>query len=250
MKKKLLVMFFLLASVCLISLTSCKKELEHVEMVEATCQAQGNKEYWKDKKGRIYLDENGKEESNLEGVTLSKVALEHVEYLDSTDKETGHKEHYKCPKCGKLYEDKEATKELKEEDVFIPMKLTLVPAIEATCQAEGLKAHYVDGNGNLYLDDKGLVKATKADVVISKVALITHEKVPATPYEEGNIEYYECPKCGKLYSSLDALEENEIKLEDTVIPKQKVQIDIYKYPDRVNKGALYIIINGTMRGRE
>lgn len=50
-----------------------------------------------------------------------------------------------------------------------------------------------------------------------KHTLVRHAAVAATEEAEGNIEYWECSECKKLFK--DAEGKNEISLKDTVIPK-------------------------------
>ena len=244
MKNKLLLVFFLCASVCLMTLSSCKKELEHFDMIESTCQSEGQKEYWKDQKGRIYLDEKGKKKIKPEEIVIPRVKLEHIEHKNASDKEPGHIEHYRCPKCGKLYKDEYAHIELNEDEVFIPMSLTYIDEVEATCLTTGIKHHYIDGNGNIYLDFKGLIKGTEEDLIIPKVELIKHEQKDPTPLADGNIEYYECPKCGKCYRSNDASKENEIARKDTIIPAMVVKYQVTRVPNRSFPGYIFVTVNG------
>lgn len=83
-------------------------------------------------------------------------------------------------------------------------------AIDATCTADGY-------TGDVYCKDCGvkIVDGTVIPAVGHKLNKI--EAKEATHEADGNIEYYVCSVCGKLFRDAEAAE--EIALEDTVIAK-------------------------------
>ena len=117
-----------------------------------------------------------------------------------------------CKDCG----DKLAT------GTVIPAAhdLKKVEAKASTCTAEGNIEYYrCSVCGELFSDANGTKKITEADTVVAKAAhdLNKIEAKAATCTAEGNIEYYRCSVCGKLFS--DAAGTQEIAAADTVIAK-------------------------------
>lgn len=102
-------------------------------------------------------------------------------------------------------------------------KKTEVPEKKATCTEDGVIRHYkCEECGKLFLDeamtDKNEVTAGDSRLVLPKTGhkpKKVADKVDATCTKDGNIEYYECSECKKLFS--DAEGKNEIKSSDTVI---------------------------------
>lgn len=82
-------------------------------------------------------------------------------------------------------------------------------AVEATCTTEGY-------SGDVYCADCG-AKLAEGEVVKAGHTLEKVAAKEATHEADGNVEYYRCTVCGKLFA--DALGEKEISLEETVIAK-------------------------------
>ena len=117
-----------------------------------------------------------------------------------------------CKDCG----DKLAT------GTVIPAAhdLKKVEAKAASCTAEGNIEYYrCSVCGKLYSDANGTQEITAADTVIAKMAhkLNKVEAKAATAESEGNIEYYTCADCGKLFA--DAEGKKELSAADVVIAK-------------------------------
>ena len=93
-------------------------------------------------------------------------------------------------------------------------------AIDATCTAEGY-------TGDVYCKDCG-VKITDGTVIPAVGHKLNKIEAKEASHEaDGNIEYYVCSVCGKLFRDADAAE--EIALEDTVIAKGEHDYgDLYK----------------------
>jgi len=82
-------------------------------------------------------------------------------------------------------------------------------AVEATCTTDGY-------TGDTYCKDCG-VKIADGKTVEAGHKTVKVAAVPATHEKDGNIEYYTCSGCDKLFSDEKAT--TEIKLADTVIAK-------------------------------
>lgn len=143
----------------------------------------------------------------------------------------GNTAYYVCedPDCGckKFYSDKEGTVEISAEDTVVPAtghKLEKVSTVAATCTSEGKAAHWKCSKCNkLFLDSEGKTEVTSENLVIDalghdKEHLEHHKAVKETHLKDGNIEFYVCPGCGKLFADSDC--KNEIQLKDTIIPRK------------------------------
>ena len=100
-------------------------------------------------------------------------------------------------------------------------RLHAVPAVAATCTETGIVAHWhCDGCGNDYSDAAGTVKLDDVTEPIDATAhgerLKMVNATEATHEESGNILYYHCEECGRVFRDAEATE--EITKADTVIP--------------------------------
>ena len=138
--------------------------------------------------------------------------------VPATCESAGSIEYYKCESCGKLYKDANTTQEITQEQTVIPAtghnwgewKVTK----EATETAEGVETRTCL-NDSKHTETRPIPKKGHTHK-LTKVAATA-----ATYEKDGNIEYYSCSGCGKLYK--DAAATQEITLEQTVIPKLAVK---------------------------
>ena len=137
--------------------------------------------------------------------------------VDATEEKDGYTGDTYCKGCGELLEEGETIGKLTHKH-----KMVKTPARAATEYTEGNIEYYTCSDcGKIYKDAEGKEEITKADTVIAKLAH-THNlrktaAKKATKYTQGNIEYYTCTRCGKIFK--DAEGTKEIKLADTVIPR-------------------------------
>lgn len=149
--------------------------------------------------------------------------LNKVEAKASTCTAEGNIEYYRCSVCGKLFSDANGTQVITEADTVVAKaahELNKVEAKAATCTAEGNIEYYrCNVCGKLFGDAAGMQEITAADTVIAKTAhkLNKVEAKAATAESEGNVEYYTCADCGKLFA--DAEGKKELSAADVVIAK-------------------------------
>lgn len=103
-----------------------------------------------------------------------------------------------------------------------------VTANAATCTAPGNKAYKQCKNCNLYFAEDAATDAKdgKADITsfVTEIDSDNHKKLVKTDYkaqtceDDGNIEYWSCEGCNKIYKETSA--ETEISLQETVIAKK------------------------------
>ena len=198
--------------------------LTKTEAKEATCTEAGNIEYYTCSVcDKLFSDAEGKEEiEQADTVVAAKGhALTKTEAKEATCTETGNIEYYTCSVCGKLFSDAEGKTEITQEQTAVAAKghtLTKTEAKEATCTEAGNIEYYTCSVcGKLFSDAEGKEEIEQADTVVAAKGhtLTQTEAKEATCTEEGNIEYYTCSVCGKLFS--DAEGKTEITQEQTAV---------------------------------
>ena len=182
----------------------------------ATCTEEGNIRYWTCSECRkIFSDEAGETEINLEATVVPVKAhtLTHVEANAATCTDTGNKEHWKCSVCGALFSDEEGTTPTTAEVVEIAATghtLAKVDAMAATCTDTGNKEHWkCSVCGALFSDALGTTPTTAESVEIAATGhdLTETEAKAATCTEDGNIAYWTCGTCGKLFKDSEGTQE-------------------------------------------
>ncbi len=190
----------------------------------ATCTEEGNIQYWTCSECRkIFSDEAGETEINLEDTVVPVKAhtLTHVDANAATCTEAGNKEHWKCSVCGALFSDEEGTTPTTADDVEIAATghtLTYVKAMDATCTDTGNKEHWkCSVCGALFSDALGTTPTTAESVEIAATGhdLTETEAKAATCTEDGNIAYWTCGTCGKLFKDSEGTQ--EISQSETVV---------------------------------
>lgn len=193
---------------------------------EATCTEDGYKAYYECSGcHKLFSDAEGKNRISAPEV-IKKLghSLKLVEEKAPTKTEPGVRKHYECERCHKLFSDAEGKTAITNDDIVIPVMihdLTAVSAKAPTCTEDGHKAHYeckdTDcGCGKLYEDKYGEHETTydKVKILATGHSLEKANAKAATCTEKGNIEYWKCTKCGKLFKDADGKE--EITAEATV----------------------------------
>ncbi|MGN1344157.1 MAG: family 20 glycosylhydrolase [Traorella sp.] len=176
-------------------------------------------------------DDSQQHEMWFDDVTLTEVHnATKVEAKEATCSENGNIEYYVCEDCGRLFKDEACTQEITIEDTIIPAKghsATKVEAKEATCSEDGNIEYYeCEDCGRLFKDEACSEEITIEDTIIpAKGHSATKvEAKEATCSEDGNIEYYVCEDCGRLFK--DEACTQEITIEDTIIKANGHEVEI------------------------
>lgn len=191
-------------------------ELIKTNAVDATCTTPGNKEYYT-------CSECGKFFSNVAG---TKEIAENSWVIPATGHHTtkvaavapscttaGNKEYFKCNDCGKLFEDANATKEIKLNDTVINATghdLEKVNATAATCTSAGNSEYFKCKNcGKLFSDANATTEIAQNSTIVNANGhnLTKVNALAPTCTTAGNIEYFKCVACGKLFSDANATTE-------------------------------------------
>ena len=208
---------------------SCSVTVTHGNMVhtpkkDATCTADGNKEYWTcDTCGKLFSDENATIPTTLEETVIKATGhkLTKTEAKAPTCTENGNTEYWTCSNCKKYFSDAEGKSEISLAQTVISAtghKLTKTERKEPTCTADGNEAYWTcDTCGKHFGDAEGRTEIALEETVIKATGhkLTKTETKEPTCTADGNETYWTCDTCGKHFN--DAEGKTEIKLEDTVI---------------------------------
>jgi len=190
----------------------------------ATCTEAGNTEYYTCSRcKKLFLDEAGKTEITQEETVLTALGhdMEKTEAKAATCIEAGNTEYYTCSHCEKLFFDEAGKTELTQEETVLTAlghDMEKTEAKAATCTEAGNTEYYTCSRcEKLFLDEAGKTEITQEETVLTALGhdMEKTEAKAATCTEAGNIEYYTCSRCKKLYS--DEAGKTEITQEETVL---------------------------------
>ncbi|MBQ7638715.1 MAG: S8 family serine peptidase [Clostridia bacterium] len=206
-------------------------------VVEATCTKDGSE---------TYVCENDPAHVRTEILSATGHSMTYFEAVPATCAEDGTLAYYECANCGLKFADEAGEVELLT--VVDPAKghaWELTDSTAATCTEEGsesfkctvcgetkteavpAKGHdweltdstaatcTEDGSNSFKCSACGETKTEAVPAAGHKLEKV--EAVAPTADKEGNIEYYKCSECGKLFA--DAEGTKELKAEEVVIAK-------------------------------
>ena len=192
--------------------------LTHHDRVEADCMNTGIMEYWDCSIcGKNFSDKEGKTEITDIEIPTATHTLTHHEKVDADCTQTGTLEYWECSVCKKIFSDKDGQREIT--DINIPVTahtLTHHEGQEATCTAAGSREYWdCSVCGKKFSDQDGQTEIADDDIVIAAKphTLTHHAEVEAGCFTEGNMEYWSCDVCGKLFADADGTKEvTDIKI--------------------------------------
>lgn len=186
--------------------------LTHHDRVEADCTHTGILEYWDCSIcGKNFSDKDGQNEIIDTEIPIAAHILTHHEKVDADCTQTGTLEYWECSVCKKIFSDQDGQTEITE--ITIPVTdHTLIhhEGQEATCTAAGNKEYWdCSVCGKKFSDQNGKTEIADVDIVIAaKPHMLTHHaEVEAGCFTDGNIEYWSCDVCNKLFSDSDGKQE-------------------------------------------
>ncbi len=201
--------------------------LVKTEATEATCVKDGNIEYWTCSEcGKLFSDEAATQEITLEDTVLPATGEHTPDGSGWHSDETGHWQV--CSQCGE---------KLNEQAHTGGTATCCDKAVCTVCGSEYGELNPDNHAGGTEIrnekpateDEEGYTGDTyclgcgemlSQGETVEKLphthTLVKTEAKKATAEEDGNIEYWTCSECGKLFS--DEAATQEITLEDTVIP--------------------------------
>lgn len=163
----------------------------------------------------------------ITSVACTPAEEEHVHKLNKTEATAptctggGNTEYYYCSGCEKYFSDSAAATEISLSDTKLAAlghSLTKTDEKAASCTENGNIAYWTCGScDKLFSDAEGKTVITREDTVtVSEVhgTLTKTEANEATCLVNGNIAYWTCGDCGKLYSDEEC--KTQVTLEQTV----------------------------------
>ena len=195
-----------------------------IPAVAPTCTSAGNNAYYLcDACGRVYKDEQNRDQTTVEAETLS--ALGHTMTLTeakaATCTEDGNNAYYTCGNCHKVFLDEQGEKETTAQAEILPAlghSISIVNTVAPTCTEKGNRLYYTCATCGKAFKDKGGLEATT--VAAETVPALGHtmtktEAVAPTCTEKGTNAYYTCETCEKVFK--DALGKQETAVEAEVL---------------------------------
>ncbi len=191
--------------------------LKHYAAVSPTCKNAGNIEYWECTDcGKFYSDAAATAEITEESTVLAATGAHEWDVWQTTAAATcgsdGRAAHYYCSRCGKYFADESATQELSyNEDIFIPRTSEHVwtewTEAVTDCTHGGTRTRSCTVCGR---------QESGESVPAEGHTMTYHARVDATCGADGTAEYWECGKCGLLFT--DPLGNAQITQGGLVIP--------------------------------
>ena len=241
--KKILISISLALMACVvgISLASCNDDnndshvhdIISVSAKDATCEEDGNiayykcsdcDEYFSDAKGENKITDKSSVIVKAKGHNLDK-----VEAKDANCSDSGNIEYYICSGCDKYFSDKDGKNEIKDKSSVVIVanghNLNKVDAKAEDCLNAGNIEYYVCDVCDKYFSDKDGKNEISAESVVIPAKGHKGVLVPAVAADcenDGNMAYYKCENCNKLFS--DEACKKEISA-DSVIVKSHHNLD-------------------------
>ena len=137
--------------------------LDKTERVEATCEAEGNIEYYTCSAcGSLFSDAAGENEIELADTVIPKAGhdLTLVPEVAATCSGKGHTAYYNCNVCGKLFADEAGEQILTEEDTVIDaLPHSFVGNVCSVCGAINMDAISIGSGSTVAVHDPSVVIA-------------------------------------------------------------------------------------------
>ena len=226
-------------------LHQCFAELTYIEATEADCYTQGNIEYYECTCGKLYSDSSAENEVDIADVIIP--ALNHPEDgrlrmkgKAPTHTKEGKEECWICGYCSDYFSDKECTIKIEEQVIIQALGHDDLNDAEWSSNEDShykqcscgekfeITAHtfeWIIKNEPTCADSGSKYeKCTVCGYVQSEntpVGAVPHtpelvESATSTCTVQGNIAYYECDVCSKLFRDEECTD--EITIEDTKLP--------------------------------
>lgn len=197
-----------------------------IPAVIPTCVAAGNNAYYLcDACGRVYKDEQNREQTTVEDETLPALghAMTLTEAKAATCTEDGNNAYYTCGNCHKVFLDAEGKKETNLQAETIPAfghTMTRVETVAPTCTESGNRVYYICETCQKAFKDKQASEATtvEAETLPALGHIMTKtEAVAPTHTTPGSNAYYTCNTCHKVFR--DEQGTTETTPEQEVLPR-------------------------------
>ena len=203
----------------------------HTEAVAASCHKEGNVEYWSCSDcGTVWKDEALTQAVELKDVKVAALGgnTVHMDAVAAGCHYEGNIEYWFCSDCNKVWKDAALTQSIAKEDVVISAtggETTYFAAVAPECHENGNIEHWVCYECEQVWQDEGLTQLTNIkNVVVGALGgeVVHVEGVEATDVTDGNLEYWYCEDCDKVWTD-EALTQLT-DLESVVISKSGCEL--------------------------
>ena len=193
-----------------------------IPAVTPTCVAAGNNAYYLcDACGRVYKDEQNREQTTVENENLPALghAMTLTEAKAATCTEDGNNAYYTCGNCHKVFLDEQGEKETTAPAEVLPAfghSITIVNTVAPTCTEKGNRLYYTCKTcGKSFKDKAGLEATTPAAETIPALghSMVKTDAVAPTCTEKGSNAYYTCETCEKVFKDAAGKQETTVEAE-------------------------------------
>ncbi|MGM9601195.1 MAG: hypothetical protein ACI3W5_06395, partial [Faecousia sp.] len=187
------------------------ENLTHFDALEPTCHSNGNIEYWYCPDCDTYFqNEACTEVTNAKRVILPATGSEnltHFDALEPTCHSNGNIEYWYCPDCDTFFQNEACTEITNAKRVILPAtgseNLTHFDALEPTCHDNGNIEYWYCPDCDTFFQNEACTEVTNAKRVILPATgseNLTHfDALEPTCHDNGNVEYWYCPDCGRFF---------------------------------------------------
>ena len=184
-------------------------DVVHVEATAPSCYENGNIEYWYcEACEQVWQNEALTQLTNFKNVIVP-AACENIIYVEAKAPscyETGNVEHWYCEVCERVWADEALTQLTNHKNVIVPAACENIIYVEAkapSCYETGNVEHWYCEVCERVWADEALTQLTNHKNVIVPAActnLVHMEAVEPACHYSGNIEYWVCYDCERVWA--------------------------------------------------
>ena len=214
MKKTYLILFAMVALILsLLGLVACNKHthtLEHFAAVEASCETEGNAEYWLCADcGQYFADQDGNKKISYSDVVIHVLGHDRQEVaaVTPTCNAPGNTAGYTCSRC-----------DYSTVQILPPSHdMTHHAEVPVSCFENGVKEYWTCSreSGVYYANEKGTATLSDTTIYATGHDMTYQAEVPATCTKEGVKGHWSCSREKGVYYADEA---GNTMLNDLAIP--------------------------------
>ena len=184
--------------------------LMHVEADEATCEENGNIEYWFCPECEQYWQDAALTQlTNIKNVIIpGGHVLTHFDAVEPGCHYLGNIEYWFCSRCECFWQDEALTQLTNSKNVILPAlgseNVVHIEAVEPGCHYLGNIEYWYCPDCEQFWQDEALTQLTNSkNVILPELGSEELEKIDAvapTCTSEGNIEYWHCGECDQYWA--------------------------------------------------
>ena len=203
-------------------------EVVHMDAVAPGCHYDGNIEYWVCYEcEKVWIDEALTQLSNIKNVVLPATGegnVVHVEAVEPGCHYEGNIEYWICYDCEQVWQDEALTQLTNIKNVILPAiggEVVHIDAVAPGCHYDGNIEYWVCYECEKVWQDEALTQLTNIkNVVIPATGegeVLHFDAVAPGCHYEGNVEYWFCKDCEKVWTDADLTKLSNLK--NVVLPE-------------------------------